>query len=76
MEVPRLSYPAHTTNCYLNFISVHNSMKYFGYTHYHVEMSKLIREGLLSREEAIKNLEINFDQELLNKISQKLDYVF
>ena len=55
-KFPRLSYPAHTTNCYLNFISVHNAMKYFGYTHYHVEMSKLIREGSILREEAIKNL--------------------
>jgi hypothetical protein len=71
-----VSYPAHTTNCYLNFISVYNSMKYFGYTHYHVEMSKLIREGLLTREEAIKNLEINFDKELLNTIAKKLDYAF
>ena len=75
-KFPRLSYPAHTTNCYLNFISVHNSMKHFGYTHYHVEMSKLIREGLLTREEAVKNLEIDFDKELLNKIAKNLDYVF
>jgi hypothetical protein len=75
-KYPQLSYPAYTTNCHLNFISVYNSMRYFGYTHYHVEMSKLIREGLLSREEALKNLRINFDQELLNSISKKLDYTF
>ena len=75
-KVPRLSYPANTTNCYLNFISVYNSMQYFGYTHYHVEMSKLIRKGLLAREEAIRNLEINFDKELLNNIAKKLDHVF
>ena len=75
-KFPALSYPANTTNCYLNFISVHNSLKYFGYTHYHVEMSKLIREGLLSREEALKSLEINFGKDLLNKVSRKLDYVF
>lgn len=75
-KFPRLSYPAKTTNCYLNFISVYNSLKYFGYTHYHVEMSKLIREGLLSREEALQNLKINFDKELLNDIAKKLDYAF
>lgn len=75
-KFPRLSYPAKTTNCYLNFISVHNSMKYYGYTHYHVEMSKLIREGLISREEALENLKINFDKELLNSIAKKLDYAF
>lgn len=72
-KFPKLSYPAYTTNCYLNFISVYNSMKYFGYTHYHVEMSKLIRGGLLTREEAIRNLEINFDKGLLNNIAKKLD---
>jgi len=72
-KFPKLSYPGYTTNCYLNFISVYNSMKYFGYTHYHVEMSKLIRGGLLTREEVIRNLEINFDKELLNNIAKKLD---
>lgn len=75
-KFPRLSYPAKTTNCYLNFISVYNSLKYFGYTHYHVEMSKLIREGLLSREEALQNLKVDFDKQLLNDIAKKLDYAF
>jgi len=75
-KFPKTSYPAHTTNCYLNFISVYNSIKHFGYTHYHVEMSKLIRQGLLTREEAIKDLEINFDIGLLNSIAKKLDYTF
>lgn len=75
-KFPKLSYPAKSTNCYLNFISVYNSIKYYGYTHYHVEMSKLIRAGLLTREEALKNLEINFDKELLNSIAKKLNYKF
>ena len=75
-EFPKLSYPDKSTNCYLNFISVYNSIKYYGYTHYHVEMSKLIREGLLTREEALKSLEINFDKKLLNSIAAKLDFSF
>lgn len=75
-KLPQLSYPANSTNCYLNFISVYNAMKYYGYTHYHVEMSKLIREGLLTREEASKSLEANFSKELLNSIAAKLDYQF
>ena len=75
-KYPQYSYPAKTTNCYMNFISVHNSMKYYGYTHYHVEASKLIREGLMTREEALKDLEINFDLDFLNKISAELDYQF
>lgn len=75
-EFPKVSYPAKTTNCYLNFISVYSSVKHFGYTHYHVEMSKLIRAGLLIRQEALENLKINFDLDLLNHIGKKLDYVF
>ncbi|MFH1619569.1 MAG: 7-cyano-7-deazaguanine synthase [bacterium] len=75
-KLPELSYPARSTNCYLNFISVHNSMKYYGYTHYHAEMSKMVREGLMSREQAMKDLEINFDRGLLNKIASKLDHEF
>jgi len=73
---PKLSYPGKSTNCTLNFISVHNSMKYFGYTHYHVEMSKMIRNGLISREDALNDLEIKFDYNLLNGIAKKLDYQF
>lgn len=71
-KFPSLSYPAYSTNCYLNFISVYNSMKFFGYTHYHVEMSKLIRSGLLSREEALRSLEINFNEELLSFVVGKI----
>ena len=75
-KAPKLSYPGGSTNCLLNFISVYNSVKYFGYTHYHVEASKLIREGYLSRDEALKQLEINFDKTLLNSVADKLNYHF
>ena len=47
-------------------------MKHYGYTHYHVEASKLIREGLLLREDALKQLEMNFDKKTLQDIATKL----
>ncbi len=72
-KFPKISYPAKSTNCYLNFISVYQSMKNYGYTHYHVEMSKMIRTGMLTREEALSMLEINFDEELLKSILKKLN---
>ncbi len=75
-DYPRLSYPKKSTNCYLNYLAVHNSMKYFNYTHYHVEMSKHIREGLITREEALKLLDTSFDKDLLNKIAKPLGYTF
>ncbi|MBF0331190.1 MAG: 7-cyano-7-deazaguanine synthase [Candidatus Omnitrophica bacterium] len=71
-KFPPQSYPGASTNCSLNFLSVHNAMRHFGYTHYHVEMSKMIRESLLSRQEALKLLEINFGDEVLRDVMQKL----
>ncbi|HNW89724.1 MAG TPA: 7-cyano-7-deazaguanine synthase [Bacteroidales bacterium] len=71
-KAPVFSYPAGSTNCSLNFMSVYYSMKHYGYTHYHVEASKMIREGLLLREEALKQLELNFDEKTLKMIAGKL----
>lgn len=73
---PQFSYPKGSTNCSLNFISAYNSVKHFGYTHYHVEASKMIRETMMSREEALNELAIDFDKELLNTIAKDLDYEF
>jgi hypothetical protein len=75
-KVPKFSYPQGSTNCSLNFISVYNSLKHYGYAHYHVEMSKLIREGLKTRQEALEELAVNFDLETINTIAKKLDYEF
>lgn len=71
-EQPVLSYPSKSTNCELNFLSVHNSMENYGYTHYHVEMSKMIRQGLITREEALERLQFNYPKESLDKIKNKL----
>lgn len=71
-KYPALSYPARSTNCSLNFLSVHNSMKFYGYTHYHVEMSKLIRDGLMTRTEALELLRQDFSPELLDSVAAKL----
>lgn len=71
-KMPVFSYPEGSTNCSLNFLSVYYSVKHYGYTHYHVEASKLIREGLLLREDALKQLEMNFDKKILNDLAAKL----
>ncbi len=73
-EFQKVSYPKRSTNCELNFLSVHNSMKYFGYTHYHVEASKLVREGVLTREEALEDLQIDFSEKLLKSVAGKLGH--
>ncbi len=66
---PARSYPEGSTNCSLNFLSSHLSLRHYGYTHYHVEMSKLIRDGLLTREEALRRLRPDFDPEELRAIA-------
>lgn len=71
-KAPVFSYPTGSTNCSLNFLSVYYSMKHYGYTHYHVEASKLIREGVLLRDDALKQLELNFGDEVLAEIAKKL----
>lgn len=73
---PSLSYPKGSTNCTLNFISVYNSLKHFGYTHYHVEASKLIREGVITREDALEQLKLNFDEDVLQNVARNLDIDF
>lgn len=64
-KAPQLSYPRGSTNCIMNFASVYLSIKNFGYTHYHAELSKLIRLGEISREDALKMLEPNFDKDMV-----------
>lgn len=71
-KAPSLSYPKGSTNCLMNFVYVYLAMKRYGYTHYHVELSKLIRLGELSREEALRRLEINFDRKLIDAVLKKM----
>jgi hypothetical protein len=73
---PRRSYPGKSTNCALNFVSVHNSLRSYGYTHYHVEMSRQIRQGEMSREQALELLRVDFDRDLLNEIARPLGHTF
>jgi len=67
-RAPELSYPKRSTNCLLNFLSVDRSMESFGFTHYHVEMSKLIRQGLMTRDEALGLLAIDYDPGIIDRI--------
>jgi len=62
-EPIKSSYPGGSTNCALNFLGSFLSMQAYDFTHFHVEMSKLIRLGKMSREEALRKLQINIDEE-------------
>ena len=67
-----ISYPRGSTNCTLNFLSVYLSMKNHGYTHYHIEMSKLVRKGEISRAEAIEKLKVDFNIDIINTVLRQL----
>ncbi len=66
------SYPAYSTNCQLNYLSSYLALKAFGYTHYHIEMSQMIREGKIGRQEAQKRLAFVKDSVEFDKIYDKI----
>jgi len=68
-----LSYPKNSTNCMMNFMSSELSNKYYGYNHYHVEMSKLIRMNRMTRDEALRLLKKNYDNKILDEILRRLN---
>jgi 3-dehydroquinate dehydratase len=72
-DYPVRSYPKKSTNCDLNFLASKLAVDNFGYSHYHIEMSNLIRMGMITREEALALLEIDYDKEILSPILEKLD---
>lgn len=67
------SYPEGSTNCAMNFVNVHLSLQNYGYSHYDIEMSKQIRTGEISREEALKNIELNFDRQTVDKVLKRIN---
>ena len=71
-RIPR-SYPLESTNCKLNIIGSWISFQKFGITHFHVEMSKLIRQGKMTKEEAEALLKMDFSKEYLNEILKKIN---
>ncbi len=75
-KAPEFSYPKGSTNCALNFISAQRSIEHFGYSHYHVECSKMIRQGLLTRDEALAQLVLELDVDTKNAIAKPLDFRF
>lgn len=71
-DYPEMSYPKKSTNCELNFLASKLAVENYGYSHYHIEMSNLIRMGMITREEALSLLEIDFDESIIDSIYKKL----
>ncbi len=72
-KYPEKSYPKKSTNCEMNFLASALAEKNFGYSHYTIEMSNMIRLGIVTREEAIELLKMDFDPKILDEILAKLN---
>lgn len=66
------SYPARTTNCEMIWLNSYRDLNKRKYTHYHDEYSTLIRAGEISREQALKDLELNPPKGLLERLAQEI----
>lgn len=70
---PKSTYPARTTNCEMSWINSYCDLKKMGYSTYHEEYAQLIREGEMSREQALKDLELNPPQGLLERLAKEIN---
>lgn len=70
----KVSYPYRTTNCEMIWLNSYMDLKKRGYTHYHEEYSTIVRAGEMSREQAIKDLELNPPPGLLERLAEEVDF--
>lgn len=68
------SYPANTTNCRMNWLSAQMDLQKRGCTWYHEEYSVLIRNGEISRDQALKDLEFNPPEGMIESIIKELSH--
>lgn len=67
------SYPARTTNCEMIWLNSYRDLNKRCYTHYHDEYSTLIRAGEITREQALKDLELNPPEGLLERLANEVN---
>lgn len=56
-KVPEYSWPHNSTNCTFNFLSQYLARRQFGYSQHETEMSGLVRNHEMEREEALRVLQ-------------------
>lgn len=69
----KTSYPDRTTNCDMIWLNSYRDLNKRKYTHYHDEYSTLIRAGEMTREQALKDLELNPPPGLLDRLAEDID---
>ena len=56
------------------WLNSYMDLKKRGYTHYHDEYSTIIRAGEMSREQALKDLELQPPEGLLERLAKEIDF--
>lgn len=67
------TYPSRTTNCEMIWLNSYFDLKKKNYTVYTEEYASLIRKGEITREQALRDLEFNPPEGLLEKLSKGID---
>jgi tRNA(Ile)-lysidine synthase TilS/MesJ len=63
---------ANSTNCLLNALTILRHKELYGYHPYAFELAKLVREGMMSRADALERLERPPDPEVVAAVRKKL----
>ncbi len=72
-QAPPTDYPRGATNCLLNLANVYLSRQKYGFSWYDTELSALIRYGEITRQEALSRLEMDMDDEVLDRVLSRLN---
>ncbi|WP_294360286.1 7-cyano-7-deazaguanine synthase [uncultured Clostridium sp.] len=73
------SFPAKTTNCRMNWLNTYVDRKKIGYCSYDIEFAELVRNGEITREQALEDLKLNLStrtiEELANEVGTDLNLI-
>jgi amino acid adenylation domain-containing protein/non-ribosomal peptide synthase protein (TIGR01720 family) len=68
----KTTYPARTTNCEMIWLNTYMDLKKMRYSIYHDEYSHMIRAGEMTREQALRDLEMNPPKGLLERLAKEI----
>ncbi|MCB2311585.1 hypothetical protein LGL55_10015 [Clostridium tagluense] len=68
----KISYPGRTTNCEMIWLNTYMDLKKMGYCNYHIEYAELVRQGEISRDQALIDLEFNPPEGLVERLADEI----
>lgn len=69
----KTSYPGRTTNCDMVWLNTYMDLKRMKYTMYHEEYASLVRNGEISRLQALKDLEFNPPKGMIDQLAKDIN---